>query len=49
MITGIHGQDGAYLASFLVYKGYEVLGADRRSGAKSNWQPQECRSKIKYK
>ncbi len=31
LITGIRGQDGAYLASFLLDKGYEVYGADRRS------------------
>jgi GDPmannose 4,6-dehydratase len=26
-ITGITGQDGAYLAKFLLEKGYEVFGA----------------------
>ena len=26
LITGITGQDGAYLAKFLLEKGYEVLG-----------------------
>jgi len=25
LITGITGQDGSYLAGFLLYKGYEVL------------------------
>ncbi len=31
LITGITGQDGAYLAEFLLQKGYEVHGLKRRS------------------
>src|SRR5690348_3472021 len=31
LITGITGQDGAYLAEFLLGKGYEVHGIKRRS------------------
>ena len=31
LITGITGQDGAYLANFLLEKGYEVHGIKRRS------------------
>ena len=31
LITGITGQDGAYLAEFLLDKGYEVHGIKRRS------------------
>jgi len=31
LITGITGQDGAYLLEFLVKKGYEVCGVKRRS------------------
>lgn len=31
LITGITGQDGAYLAEFLISKGYEVHGIKRRS------------------
>lgn len=31
LITGITGQDGAYLAEFLIAKGYEVHGVRRRS------------------
>ncbi len=31
LITGITGQDGAYLAQYLLSKGYEVHGAVRRS------------------
>ena len=31
LITGITGQDGAYLAEFLLDKGYEVHGIKRRA------------------
>jgi len=31
LITGVTGQDGAYLAEFLIAKGYEVHGIKRRS------------------
>lgn len=41
LITGIRGQDGAYLAKLLLEKGYEVYGADRRSGASGNWRLKE--------
>lgn len=33
LITGITGQDGAYLAKLLLEKGYEVFGAVRRSSS----------------
>ncbi len=33
LITGITGQDGAYLASFLLDKNYEVHGIKRRSSS----------------
>lgn len=33
LITGITGQDGAYLAQFLLDKGYEVHGIKRRSSS----------------
>lgn len=41
LITGIRGQDGAYLAELLLKKGYEVWGADRRSGDATNWRLKE--------
>jgi GDP-D-mannose dehydratase len=31
LITGITGQDGAYLAEFLLNKGYQVHGIKRRA------------------
>ena len=33
LITGITGQDGSYLAEFLIDKGYEVHGIKRRSSS----------------
>ena len=33
LITGITGQDGAYLAEFLLKKGYTVHGIKRRSSS----------------
>ncbi len=33
MITGVTGQDGSYLAEFLLAKGYEVYGIVRRSSS----------------
>jgi GDPmannose 4,6-dehydratase len=41
LITGIRGQDGAYLAKLLLEKGYEVYGADRRSGEGGFWRLKE--------
>jgi len=38
LITGIRGQDGAYLAKLLLDKGYDVIGVDRRSGESSFWR-----------
>jgi GDPmannose 4,6-dehydratase len=35
LIFGITGQDGAYLADFLLEKGYEVIGTYRRTSHKS--------------
>ena len=33
LITGISGQDGSYLAEFLLSKGYDVHGIKRRSSS----------------
>jgi len=35
LITGITGQDGSYLAEFLLEKGYEVIGMVRRASTES--------------
>ena len=36
LITGITGQDGSYLADFLLEKGYEVHGMVRRSSTSNS-------------
>ena len=33
LITGVTGQDGSYLAEFLLEKGYEVHGIKRRASS----------------
>jgi GDPmannose 4,6-dehydratase len=38
LITGITGQDGSYLAEFLLSKGYEVWGMVRRSSSINTWR-----------
>jgi GDPmannose 4,6-dehydratase len=38
LITGISGQDGAYLAKFLLSKKYTVIGTDRRSARSNFWR-----------
>lgn len=40
LITGITGQDGAYLAKFLLEKGYEVHGTYRRLSTPNVWRIQ---------
>ncbi len=40
-VTGITGQDGAYLASFLLAKGYKVFGGYRRSSSQTFWRLSE--------
>jgi GDPmannose 4,6-dehydratase len=41
LITGITGQDGAYLTQFLLAKGYTVFGAYRRTSSVSFWRLEE--------
>ena len=40
LITGITGQDGAYLAEFLIKKGYKVYGTYRRISTPNFWRLQ---------
>jgi len=38
IVTGITGQDGAYLAEFLLSKGYIVYGTYRRTSSNNFWR-----------
>lgn len=38
LITGITGQDGAYLAKFLLDKGYKVYGLLARRATATTWR-----------
>jgi GDPmannose 4,6-dehydratase len=38
VVTGISGQDGAYLARLLLDKGYRVWGATRRTSSVNRWR-----------
>ena len=44
LITGITGQDGSYLAEFLMAKGYEVHGLVRRSSSFNRQRLEKIRS-----
>ncbi|MRW87704.1 GDP-mannose 4,6-dehydratase [Pseudoduganella sp. FT26W] len=41
LVTGITGQDGAYLAELLLEKGYEVTGTYRRTSSVNFWRIEE--------
>lgn len=41
LVTGITGQDGAYLAELLLGKGYEVTGTYRRTSSVNFWRIEE--------
>lgn len=41
LITGVTGQDGAYLAKLLLEKGYKVYGAFRRTTGIMSWRLEE--------
>jgi GDPmannose 4,6-dehydratase len=41
VITGISGQDGAYLAELLLEKGYQVFGTYRRTSSVNFWRIEE--------
>ncbi|MCH9624875.1 MAG: GDP-mannose 4,6-dehydratase [Chlamydiales bacterium] len=48
LITGITGQDGAYLAQNLLNKGYEVHGVQRRSSVDNTGRIQKLDIKLHY-
>jgi GDPmannose 4,6-dehydratase len=41
IVTGITGQDGAYLAELLLNKGYLVYGTYRRTSSVNFWRIEE--------
>lgn len=41
IVTGITGQDGAYLAKLLLEKGYKVFGTYRRLSSQNHWRIKE--------
>lgn len=46
LITGVTGQDGSYLAEFLLKKGYQVFGLERRSSQKNRQNIEHILDKI---
>src|SRR4051812_9666832 len=46
LVTGISGQDGSYLAEFLLSKGYEVHGMMRRTSTKSSGRVDHLKDKF---
>jgi len=49
LITGITGQDGSYLAEFLLEQGYHVVGMVRRSSTEKFERIEHIREKIQIK
>ncbi len=47
LITGISGQDGAYLSEFLLKKGYHVVGGERQNASGSLWRLKELKIENK--
>jgi GDPmannose 4,6-dehydratase len=46
LITGITGQDGSYLAEFLLHKGYQVSGVVRRSSTENFQRIEHIRDRV---
>ena len=49
IISGITGQDGSYLAEFLLDQGYEVVGIVRRSSASNLWRIQHLVNRLQLR
>ena len=47
-ITGITGQDGSYLAEFLLEKGYRVVGMTRRTSTDSMQRIEHLQDRIEF-
>ena len=48
LITGINGMDGSHLADFLLEKGYDVYGVERRSSTKNRTNTAHLEKKITF-
>lgn len=48
LITGVTGQDGSYLAEFLLEKGYEVFGMVRRSSSPNLDRVEHIKDRLKF-
>jgi GDPmannose 4,6-dehydratase len=49
LITGITGQDGSYLAEWLLSQGYEVFGVVRRASAPNLWRIEGLLDRVQLK
>ena len=48
LITGINGMDGSHLADFLLEKGYEVYGMERRTSSPNRINTKHLEGKITF-
>ena len=48
LITGINGMDGSHLADFLLEKGYEVFGMERRTSTPNRTNSWHLEDKITF-
>ena len=48
LITGVNGMDGSHLSDFLLEKGYEVFGMERRSSVKNRTNTKHLEGKITF-
>jgi len=49
VITGITGQDGSYLAEFLLEKGYEVVGMVRHASTPNLWRIEHLLDRVQLR
>ena len=49
IVNGITGQDGSYLAEFLLEKGYEVVGITRRLSAPNHWRIEHFLNRVELR
>ena len=49
LITGVTGQDGSYLAEFLLAKGYQVIGVKRRTSLINTERVDEIYNHVNFK